>query len=100
LYPILVVSTLTRWGWQQPGGPAMTALIALRLCRGGFARPQGAYLPLLAACLLAECDLRSRNVQQLFPTIFTVLVIVWPKCEELLLKLHFVLAYVAPWQIR
>lgn len=101
IYPLLIVGCVTYFGAQLPPTVASLALpfAALRLLRGAFCHPQLLYMPLAAALLLTSVDLRRYAYDAYFPLIFYSLVIIWPKILELMLKMEFVLAYIAPWQI-
>lgn len=102
IYPILVVGALTLFGPQMTPKwivPFILPVVGLRLLRGGFSHPQLVYIPLLGSSLLLALDLGRYGVNGYFPLCFYAFVVVWPKVLELILKLEFVLAYIAPWQI-
>ncbi|TMS34665.1 hypothetical protein L596_002206 [Steinernema carpocapsae] len=106
LYPLLIVSTMTIYAWRLPVVPFIfSALIAFRLLRTAYSQPQMLYLPLLAALVLS---VRSGdtvaiaavdNGNYAFPVAFYIFTVLWPKIKELMLKMHFICAYIAPWQI-
>jgi hypothetical protein len=102
IYPILVVGALTVFAPKMTPKwvvPIVLPVVGLRLLRGGFCHPQLVYIPLLGSSLLLMLDLERHHVADYFPLCFYVFVAVWPKVLELVLKLEFVLAYIAPWQI-
>uniref|UniRef100_A0A914W0W0 Pecanex-like protein n=1 Tax=Plectus sambesii TaxID=2011161 RepID=A0A914W0W0_9BILA len=102
VYPTLVISALTLFGAKMTPKwlmPLILPVIGLRLLRGGFSHPQLVYIPLLGASLLLTLDLERFDIADYFPLCFYAFVVVWPKALELMLKLEFILAYIAPWQI-
>ncbi|KHN71696.1 Protein pecanex, partial [Toxocara canis] len=99
LYPLLIISTISQNDWVLH--PYFTALFSLRLLRSAFSQPQLLYIPLVFSFLLVRADLSAfAHVDDYFPLILYLSVLVWPKAMEVALKLNFIVAYVAPWQIR
>lgn len=95
----MVISTITLNKWFLP--PYFIALFALRIIRSGFSHPQQIYIPLAFSFILTRADLAIYpNIDQYFPLIFYLAALLWPKVFEFSLKVNFILAYVAPWQIR
>jgi hypothetical protein len=102
IYPLLIVGCITYFGEQLSNSSIITLalpFVGLRLLRGAFCQPQLLYLPLVTALLLTSVDLRQFQFDSYFPFIFYILVVIWPKMVELMLKMEFVIAYIAPWQI-
>lgn len=98
LFPLLVVSTISVNCWALH--PCFLALFGMRLLRSGFSQPQLLYVPLGFSILLTKFDLAAfKGIENYFPLILFISAILWPKIIELALKLNFILAYVAPWQI-
>ena len=98
----------------------IAALCGFRIMRTAFAQPQMMYIPLTGTFVLCSFgigifqhpDLRPAlpegvvpsfwNSPQIYITPLMVLylfILIYPKIQELTLKLNFVLAYIAPWQI-
>ncbi|CAL2028093.1 unnamed protein product [Caenorhabditis brenneri] len=108
-YPLLIISMVTENGWSIPLPWLILPLICLRLLRGGFSQPQLMYIPIAVALLAAAFDLKHViNIEyngkpltswNLLPIIMYICVSVYPKIVELYLKIAFIMAYVAPWQI-
>ncbi|EJD75556.1 hypothetical protein LOAG_17322 [Loa loa] len=98
LYPLLVISTITSNKWTLH--PYFIALFALRILRSAFSQPQLMFLPLAFSFLLTKADLaKYSNIDHYFPLLFYLATLIWPKLLEFSLKINFILAYVAPWQI-
>lgn len=118
LYPLLVVSLMsssassvtmmyhqraTTTFWPL----ALLTLCAFRVMRGGYAQPQQMYVPLAFTLMLSALGVigdsdgrREDNLAFLTPlTTLYLLVAIWPKVQEFVLKLNFILVYIAPWQI-
>ncbi|VDO31459.1 unnamed protein product, partial [Brugia timori] len=99
LYPLFVVSSITINKWTLH--PYFIALFALRILRSAFSQPQLMFLPLAFSFLLTKADLaKYSDIDRYFPLLFYLATLVWPKLLEFSLKINFILAYVAPWQIR
>ncbi|KAK6104128.1 Pecanex protein (C-terminus) family protein [Brugia pahangi] len=98
LYPLFVVSSITINKWTLH--PYFIALFALRILRSAFSQPQLIFLPLAFSFLLTKADLaKYSDIDRYFPLLFYLATLVWPKLLEFSLKINFILAYVAPWQI-
>ncbi|VDO33843.1 unnamed protein product, partial [Onchocerca flexuosa] len=98
LYPLLVISTITSNKWTLH--PYFIALFALRILRSAFSQPQLMFLPLAFSFLLTKADLaKYSDIDRYFPLFFYMVTLVWPKLLEFSLKINFILAYIAPWQI-
>ncbi|CAJ0573510.1 unnamed protein product, partial [Mesorhabditis spiculigera] len=109
VYPLLVVSTITEYGWRIPYPVVFLPLFCIKILRTGYCAPQALYIPLGLSFLLARFDCvnscsipffpQLTSLTDLFPMVFLTFAVIYPKWHELYLKLSFVLAYVAPWQI-
>ncbi|VDM56491.1 unnamed protein product [Angiostrongylus costaricensis] len=107
LYPLVAIAMLTECGWLLPVARMLGPLIILRFLRGGFSHPQLIYMPLALAFTISHFDwnagppfgLSKLPLATLFPIVLYVLIVLYPKWLELYLKMSFVMAYVAPWQI-
>ncbi|KAK6015681.1 pecanex protein, partial [Ostertagia ostertagi] len=108
LYPLVAMAVLTECGWLLPMATIIGPLITLRFLRGGFSHPQLIYVPLALAFTVTRFDWKTgspfglpdqMSPATLFPLILYVLIVFYPKWLELYLKMSFVMAYVAPWQI-
>uniref|UniRef100_A0AC35F273 Pecanex-like protein n=1 Tax=Panagrolaimus sp. PS1159 TaxID=55785 RepID=A0AC35F273_9BILA len=98
----------------------MSAIFSFRISRTAYAQTQLLYIPLTGAFVLSQIGNpiflppESRiplppgtipsflNSSEIYFTPLLVLYLfaaIWPKIQELTLKLNFVLAYIAPWQI-
>jgi len=98
----------------------ITALCGFRIMRTAYGQPQMVYIPLTGAFVLCSFgigifqkpELRPAlpegvvpgfwNSPEIYITPLIVLyffIMIYPKIQELTLKLNFVLAYIAPWQI-
>ncbi|UMM13980.1 hypothetical protein L5515_001989 [Caenorhabditis briggsae] len=108
-YPLLIISIVTENSWTVPFPWFILPLVCLRLLRGGFSQPQLMYIPVGVAFLAAAFDLKhvidiqydgkSLTSWNLLPIIMYICVSFYPKVVELYLKIAFIGAYVAPWQI-
>ncbi|KAJ1365778.1 hypothetical protein KIN20_026210 [Parelaphostrongylus tenuis] len=106
LYPLVAVAMLTECGWLLPIARVIGPLIILRFLRGGFSHPQLIYMPLALAFTISHFDWSTgppfglpKLPHTTFPMVLYVLIVLYPKWLELYLKMSFVMAYVAPWQI-
>ncbi|VDN04328.1 unnamed protein product [Thelazia callipaeda] len=98
LYPLLVASTVTSNKWTLH--PYFIALFAFRILRSAFSQPQLVFIPLGFSFLLTKADFAGySNIDLYFPLLFYTAAFIWPKVVEFSLKINFILAYVAPWQI-
>ncbi|VDK47769.1 unnamed protein product [Cylicostephanus goldi] len=108
LYPLVAMAVLTECGWYLPWARFIAPLIVLRFLRGGFSHPQLIYVPLALAFTLTRFDWKTGlpfglsneiSPSTVFPLVLYLLIVLYPKWLELYLKMSFVMAYVAPWQI-
>uniref|UniRef100_A0A673FST8 Pecanex-like protein n=1 Tax=Sinocyclocheilus rhinocerous TaxID=307959 RepID=A0A673FST8_9TELE len=89
VYPAIVLSALTNDGF---------ALIAgMKLLRASFCNPSYQFLTLIFTIIFFEFDCSSAS--ETFLLNFFLMSIVFNKLWDLLHKLHFILLYIAPWQI-
>uniref|UniRef100_A0A183BQW6 Pecanex-like protein n=1 Tax=Globodera pallida TaxID=36090 RepID=A0A183BQW6_GLOPA len=112
LYPLLIISLISTSGkaWNSQNGHLTTLVLtmcAVRLARTGYAQPNLLHVPLLVTYLLHRdrfgLNLIEEDMAVSFlsaPLFFLfVATIVWSKLKEFLSKAHFILCYIAPWQI-
>uniref|UniRef100_A0A914HZD5 Pecanex-like protein n=1 Tax=Globodera rostochiensis TaxID=31243 RepID=A0A914HZD5_GLORO len=112
LYPLLIISLISTSGkaWNSHNGHLTTLVLtmcAVRLARTGYAQPNLLLVPLLVTYLLHRdrfgLNLIEEDMAVSFlsaPLFFLfVATIVWSKLKEFLSKAHFILCYIAPWQI-
>uniref|UniRef100_A0A671LCG3 Pecanex-like protein n=1 Tax=Sinocyclocheilus anshuiensis TaxID=1608454 RepID=A0A671LCG3_9TELE len=89
VYPAIVLSALTNDGF---------ALIAgMKLLRASFCNPSYQFFTLIFTIIFFEFDCSSAS--ETFLLNFFLMSIVFNKLWDLLHKLHFILLYIAPWQI-
>ncbi|XP_052742200.1 protein pecanex isoform X2 [Bicyclus anynana] len=105
LYPAVVIAAATQ---DAPAiaakyGDAVGALIicvcALKCLRNAYSEPDSQYLILVFAVLLFQRDLSSQKVSETFLVDYFITAIIFSKVYEFLLKIQFVVTYIAPWQI-
>ncbi|XP_050550189.1 pecanex-like protein 1 isoform X4 [Spodoptera frugiperda] len=105
LYPAVVVAATSQ---DAPAiatkyGDAVGALIicvcALKCLRNAYSEPESQYLILVFAVLLFQRDLSSRKISETFLVDYFITAIIFSKVYEFLLKVQFVVTYIAPWQI-
>uniref|UniRef100_A0A8C2ZQ73 Pecanex-like protein n=1 Tax=Cyclopterus lumpus TaxID=8103 RepID=A0A8C2ZQ73_CYCLU len=75
----------------------LTTVAGLKLLRSSFCDPSFQFLTLLFTLVFFHFD--CPHFSESFLLDFFVMSIVFHKMRELLLKLHFILVYIAPWQI-
>ncbi|XP_022827054.1 protein pecanex [Spodoptera litura] len=84
-------------------GDGLAALIvcvcALKCLRNAYSEPESQYLILVFAVLLFQRDLSSRKISETFLVDYFITAIIFSKVYEFLLKVQFVVTYIAPWQI-
>ncbi|RVE48182.1 hypothetical protein evm_007136 [Chilo suppressalis] len=105
LYPAVVVAAITQ---DAPSiaakyGDAVGALIicvcALKCLRHAYSEPDSQYLILVFAFLLFQRDLSAKHISETFLVDYFITAIIFSKVYEFLLKIQFVVTYIAPWQI-
>ncbi|KAM6922256.1 pecanex-like protein 2 isoform 2-T2 [Lycodopsis pacificus] len=105
VYPAIVLSALTNDGFALShrkklgihGDVLLTTVAGLKLLRSSFCDPSFQFLTLLFTLVFFHFD--CPHFSESFLLDFFIMSIVFHKMRELLLKLHFILVYIAPWQI-
>ncbi|XP_023722503.1 pecanex-like protein 1 isoform X5 [Cryptotermes secundus] len=103
LYPVLFLGALTSDSPKvvQKFGPLSGSLVVvvcgLKCLRGSFSDPSTQYLVLVFAVLFFQMDYSSTSETFLIDYFF--MGIIFSKTYEFLLKVQFVVTYIAPWQI-
>ncbi|XP_031828989.1 pecanex isoform X2 [Nomia melanderi] len=103
LYPIVFLGALTECSSKivNKFGESMGALIivvcGLKSLRSAYSDPSTRYLVLIFAVLFFKLDFRE--LSETFLVDYFVTGIAFAKIYELLLKIRFVVTYIAPWQI-
>ncbi|CAL8298952.1 unnamed protein product [Merluccius merluccius] len=105
VYPAIVLSALTNDGFSLShrkklgihGDVLLTTVAGLKLLRSSFCDPSFQFLTLLFTLIFFHFD--CPRASESFLLDFFLMSIVFHKMRELLLKLHFILVYIAPWQI-
>ncbi|XP_059045383.1 pecanex-like protein 1 [Achroia grisella] len=105
LYPAVVVAATSQAAPALAAkyGDAFAALLlcvcALKCLRNAYSEPDTQYLVLVFAILLFQRDLSSQNISETFLVDYFITAIIFNKVYEFLLKIQFVVTYIAPWQI-
>ncbi|GMR63165.1 hypothetical protein PMAYCL1PPCAC_33359, partial [Pristionchus mayeri] len=109
LYPLTVISCVSVSSRSIFSlSPILIPIIGFRLLRSAMAVPHQIYDPLGFSFIISFVDVHTFSplplpkgctLLDLLPYIWYLLAVIYPKWEELSLKLHFVMAYMAPWQI-
>uniref|UniRef100_A0AAX7UT49 Pecanex-like protein n=1 Tax=Astatotilapia calliptera TaxID=8154 RepID=A0AAX7UT49_ASTCA len=105
VYPAIVLSALTNDGFALSHRKKLgihcdvllTTVAGLKLLRSSFCNPSFQFLTLLFTLIFFHFD--CPRASESFLLDFFIMSIVFHKMRELLLKLHFILVYIAPWQI-
>ncbi|XP_029927221.1 pecanex-like protein 1 [Myripristis murdjan] len=105
VYPAIVLSALTNDGFALSHRKKLgihcdvflTTVAGLKLLRSSFCDPSVQFLTLLFTLVFFHFD--CPRASESFLLDFFLMSIVFHKMRELLLKLHFILVYIAPWQI-
>ncbi|KAG7511799.1 pecanex 2 [Solea senegalensis] len=105
VYPAIVLSALTNDGFALSHRKKLgihcdvllTTVAGLKLLRSSFCDPSFQFLTLLFTLVFFHFD--CPRASESFLLDFFIMSIVFHKMRELLLKLHFILVYIAPWQI-
>uniref|UniRef100_A0A3Q3WMZ3 Pecanex-like protein n=1 Tax=Mola mola TaxID=94237 RepID=A0A3Q3WMZ3_MOLML len=106
VYPAIVLSALTNDGFALSHRKKLgihcdvllTTVAGLKLLRSSFCNPSSQFLTLLFTLVFFHFD--YPHTSESFLLDFFIMSIVFHKVgEQLLLKLHFILIYIAPWQI-
>uniref|UniRef100_A0A146LST4 Pecanex-like protein n=1 Tax=Lygus hesperus TaxID=30085 RepID=A0A146LST4_LYGHE len=103
IYPVLMIGRLTSDAapLAKDYGPGMAAFIltlcSLKALRSAFSQPHDQYLVLTFAVLLFQVDFPQYSSTFLLDYFITAIIL--NKTYEFLLKIQFVVTYIAPWQI-
>ncbi|XP_028982643.1 pecanex-like protein 1 [Diachasma alloeum] len=103
LYPIVFLGALTENSPQivekygQSIGPLIIVVCGLKSLRSSYADPASRYLVIVFAVLFFRID--YSGLSETFLVDYFITSIAFAKIHELLLKLRFVLTYIAPWQV-
>uniref|UniRef100_A0A665W747 Pecanex-like protein n=1 Tax=Echeneis naucrates TaxID=173247 RepID=A0A665W747_ECHNA len=105
VYPAIVLSALTNDGFALSHRKKLgihcdvllTTVAGLKLLRSSFCDPSFQFLTLLFTLVFFHFD--CPHASESFLLDFFIMSIIFHKMRELLLKLHFILVYIAPWQI-
>ncbi|XP_056617505.1 pecanex-like protein 2 isoform X1 [Triplophysa dalaica] len=105
VYPAIVLSALTNDGFnlshQKKLGIHCDVLLmtvaGMKLLRASFCNPSYQFLTLIFTIIFFEFDCSSAS--ETFLLNFFIMSIIFSKLWDLLHKLHFILVYIAPWQI-
>uniref|UniRef100_A0AAQ5ZLH2 Pecanex-like protein n=1 Tax=Amphiprion ocellaris TaxID=80972 RepID=A0AAQ5ZLH2_AMPOC len=105
VYPAIILSALTNDGFALSHRKKLgihcdvllTTVAGLKLLRSSFCNPSFQFLTLLFTLVFFHFD--CPHASESFLLDFFIMSIVFHKMRELLLKLHFILVYIAPWQI-
>uniref|UniRef100_A0AAF5DR28 Pecanex-like protein n=1 Tax=Strongyloides stercoralis TaxID=6248 RepID=A0AAF5DR28_STRER len=101
IYPLLITSLSSTYTWKVPFYPPIIATIILfKITRTAYSQPYTLYSSLFFTYLLIYYDFSNWYGEFGNEIIlWYLLTIIWPKIQELRLKLDFIFAYIAPWQI-
>uniref|UniRef100_A0A673CEC9 Pecanex-like protein n=1 Tax=Sphaeramia orbicularis TaxID=375764 RepID=A0A673CEC9_9TELE len=105
VYPAIILSALTNDGFALSHRKKLgihcdvllTTVAGLKLLRSSFCDPSFQFLTLLFTLVFFHFD--CPHASESFLLDFFIMSIFFHKMRELLLKLHFILVYIAPWQI-
>ncbi|RXG72979.1 Pecanex-like protein 1 [Armadillidium vulgare] len=102
LYPIIFLCALTRdadsiMQRHPAAGIVMIVVCGLKCLRGVYSQPQFQYLVLAFTVLFFNWD--SKDISESFLVDYFFMSIVFSKSYEFMLKLKFIVTYIAPWQI-
>ncbi|KAH1026647.1 pecanex-like protein 1 isoform X2 [Dendroctonus ponderosae] len=103
LYPLICVSVLTadspeivdKYGVVL--GSFIVVVCGMKFLRNAYSNPNCQYLIVIFTTLSYKYDFRTLNLT--FLTAYFFVSIAFYKLDELLLKIKFVITYIAPWQI-
>ncbi|CEF60456.1 Pecanex family-containing protein [Strongyloides ratti] len=101
IYPLLITSLSSTYTWKVPFyPPIISTIILFKISRTAYSQPYNLYSSLFFTYLLMYYDF-SRWYGEFGNEIIIwyLLTIMWPKIQEFRLKLDFIFAYIAPWQI-
>ncbi|XP_057670878.1 pecanex-like protein 1 isoform X1 [Diorhabda carinulata] len=103
VYPLLFLSVLTedsprivsKYGTLR--GSFIVVICGIKCLRNSYSNQSSQYLILVFTALFYKYDVR--DVGESFLVIYFFMVTIYNKIYELLLKIQFVVTYIAPWQI-
>ncbi|XP_034671388.1 protein pecanex isoform X2 [Drosophila subobscura] len=103
LFPLLAISSLTADSqlivakFGLPWGTLIVAICALKFVRNAYSDPTNQYLIIIFTVLLFRIDFAMATETFIIDYFFVSLA--FRKCCDFLLKLQFIVTYIAPWQI-
>ncbi|XP_011642737.1 pecanex-like protein 1 isoform X2 [Pogonomyrmex barbatus] len=103
LYPVVFLGALTECSskiankFGESIGALIVVVCGLKSLRSAYSDPSTRYLVLIFAVLFFQLDFS--NLSETFLMDYFVTGIAFAKIYELLLKIRFVVTYIAPWQI-
>ncbi|XP_052857450.1 LOW QUALITY PROTEIN: protein pecanex [Drosophila gunungcola] len=103
LFPLLAISSLTADSqlivakFGLPWGTLIVAICALKFVRNAYSDPTNQYLIIIFTVLLFRIDFTMATETFIIDYFFVSLA--FRKCCDFLLKLQFIVTYIAPWQI-
>ncbi|GLV35789.1 pecanex [Carabus blaptoides fortunei] len=103
LYPLIFLAALTQDSptivhkFGSLAGALVVVVCGLKCIRGSYSDPSSQYLILVFAVLFFKLDYMSAS--ESFLVDYFIMSIMYNKAYELLLKVQFVVTYIAPWQI-
>ncbi|XP_025602906.2 pecanex-like protein 1 isoform X2 [Athalia rosae] len=103
LYPVVFLGALTECSpnivkkFGESIGSLIVVICGMKALRSAYSDPSTRYLVLVFTVLLFKFDFR--DIGETFLIDYFVMGIVFSKVYELLLKIRFVITYIAPWQI-
>ncbi|XP_049591466.1 pecanex-like protein 2 [Syngnathus scovelli] len=105
VYPAIILSALTNDGFALSHRKRLgihcdvllTIVAGMKLLRSSFCDPSFQFITLLFTLLFFHFD--CPRASESFLLDFFLMSILFHKMRELLLKLHFIMVYIAPWQI-
>ncbi|XP_019901815.2 pecanex-like protein 2 isoform X2 [Esox lucius] len=105
VYPAIILSALTNDGFalshRKKLGIHCDVLLmtvaGMKLLRASFCNPSFQFVTLIFTIVFFEFD--CSRASETFLLDFFIMSIVFHKLRDLLLKLHFIMVYIAPWQI-
>ncbi|XP_067635802.1 protein pecanex isoform X2 [Eurosta solidaginis] len=103
MFPLLVISAVTADAliiadkFGVPWGTLIVAMCSLKLIRNAYSDPTNQYLIMMFTVLFFRYDFAFASETFLVDYFFMSLA--FRKCCDFLLKLQFIVTYIAPWQI-
>ncbi|XP_060663565.1 protein pecanex [Drosophila nasuta] len=103
LFPLLAISSLTADSqliankFGVPWGTLIVAVCAIKFVRNAYSDPTNQYLIIIFTVLLFRIDFAMATESFIIDYFFVSLA--FRKCCDFLLKLQFIVTYIAPWQI-